>query len=523
MWKDLRFGVKIISMPLVAALGFILVLMAVLSANHQSKLIFDEIQNGYFPALQLFSNAGFKLEKLQRTLQDAVSTADIDLLVQTEGLRDEILNNFSKAEQIPTLDSTEVGQIRDMFLSYYGKASQTSSRMIEGDSGPDLLASIENMREQYNTLDAKLNELTENAKQETGKAFLRAGELQSRASHRSILTVLAALIVLSTLSFVVTTHVTGVLKDTMNKAHLMAEGDLTQRFSADSQDELGRTSQELDRLFARIKEILESINTNSLSLAGASEQLSVLSREMKNSAERTSTQAGDASGASEEVLSHVQSIAVAAEELSVGVGEIAANAAEAAKIAGSAVEVAAETGTTIRELQSSSTEIGKVIKVITSIAEQTNLLALNATIEAARAGDAGKGFAVVAAEVKKLAQDTSVSAEEIETLVEAIQTRTRMAGEAIEKISGVIRKIHDIQTVIASAVEEQSSTTSEIGHNIADAAARSSEISENISQVARDAKMTIEAAFSTDAAASDLARLASELKTIAGQFVFEES
>ena len=111
-----------------------------------------------------------------------------------------------------------------------------------------------------------------------------------------------------------------------------------------------------------------------------------------------------------------------------------------------------------------------MVKVITSIAEQTNLLALNATIEAARAGEAGKGFAVVANEVKELAKETAKATEDISRKIDAIQGDTAEAVKAIKEIRGIIGQVNDIATTIASAVEEQTATTNEIGRNVAEAA-----------------------------------------------------
>ena len=128
------------------------------------------------------------------------------------------------------------------------------------------------------------------------------------------------------------------------------------------------------------------------------------------------------------------------------------------------------TNATVAKLGESSAEIGKVIKVITSIAQQTNLLALNATIEAARAGEAGKGFAVVANEVKELAKETAKATEDISQKIEAIQTDTRGAVEAIGQIGQIINQINDIPNTIASAVEEQTATTNEISRNVTEAA-----------------------------------------------------
>ena len=146
--------------------------------------------------------------------------------------------------------------------------------------------------------------------------------------------------------------------------------------------------------------------------------------------------------------------------------------------------------TLIGKLGESSREIGDVVKAITSIAEQTNLLALNATIEAARAGEAGKGFAVVASEVKDLAQETAKATEDIAARVKSIQHDTAAAVAAITEIVEIIGRLGDYQTTIASAVEEQTATTSEMSRNISEAAASTTEIASNIADIAHAAQST---------------------------------
>ena len=170
------------------------------------------------------------------------------------------------------------------------------------------------------------------------------------------------------------------------------------------------------------------------------------------------------------------------------------------------------------KLGESSAEIGQVIKVITSIAQQTNLLALNATIEAARAGEAGKGFAVVANEVKELAKETAKATEDISQKIEAIQTDTGGAVEAIGRISDIINQVNDIQGTIASAVEEQTATTNEIGRNVAEAATGTTDISNNVAEVAQIAKGASEGAHDTLTASQQLARMAAELQQLVSRF-----
>ena len=144
----------------------------------------------------------------------------------------------------------------------------------------------------------------------------------------------------------------------------------------------------------------------------------------------------------------------------------------------------------MQELELAGAEIGEILKVITSIAEQTNLLALNATIEAARAGDSGKGFAVVASEVKALAQETSQATEDITAKIAAIQSTTVHARESIDKITSVIGEIHENQTTIAAAVEEQGAATQEISRNVQQAAQGATQVASSITDVNRGATET---------------------------------
>ncbi len=290
----------------------------------------------------------------------------------------------------------------------------------------------------------------------------------------------------------------------------------------ESEDEIGETTAALNVMKNNLRNTVHAIAETAASVAHASEDLTTTSHQISANSAETSAQADVVSRSAQAVSQNLQTVATGAEEMGASIKEIAKNATEAAKVATGAVKVAEDTTATVTKLGDSSTEIGQVIKVITSIAQQTNLLALNATIEAARAGEAGKGFAVVANEVKELAKETAKATEDISRKIEAIQTDTKGAVDAIASISGVIHQINDISGTIATAVEEQNATTNEMSRNVSEAAQGSGEITSNISGVAEAASSTSQGANDTQREAQELVQLSTKLSHLVEQFKIEK-
>ena len=299
-----------------------------------------------------------------------------------------------------------------------------------------------------------------------------------------------------------------------------ASGDLTARVNVTGEDAVGQMGTALEALLSMLRGSVAKIAANSETLAAAAEQLQVVSRQMDSNSAETSNQVTIVTAASIDVANNVESVAAASEQLVASIQEIAGSTASAARVAAEAVEAGRATNDTVRRLGDSSAEIDQIVKVITGIAQQTNLLALNATIEAARAGDAGKGFAVVANEVKELALETAKATEDISAKIEAIQADTHLSVESIGGMVTIIDQISEFQNTIASAVEEQAATTSEIARGVAAASGGSAGITANMHKVSSAADSTAAGASDSQNSAAELARMSAELKVLVGQFTY---
>nr|WP_260408301.1 methyl-accepting chemotaxis protein [Planomonospora venezuelensis] len=298
----------------------------------------------------------------------------------------------------------------------------------------------------------------------------------------------------------------------------MVSGDLSRRTDVASADEIGAMARMLNTAIGSVRETVDALTSSATTVAVSAEQMTQVSRRIAASAERTSGQADSASGTARTVERDIAATARGSEEIKASISEISRNTTAAVSVVGEAVTMAERANTIMEELGTSSAEIGSVVKTITSIAEQTNLLALNATIEAARAGEAGKGFAVVAGEVKDLAQETARATEDIARRVEAIQAGTAGAVEAIGQISSVIARIDEFQTVIASAMEEQSATTAGMTRSMEEAVRHSGEIGQSVTAIAATALATSEDAATSLQTARELSAMAERLRNAAARF-----
>ena len=489
---------------------------------HQEMQMYRDLNGEMSPSL-------LDLERVRFAVRMMVSDnkgdlpKEIALYQQRKSEYEETIAKWSK--QLPE------GRLKEMITSEGYDAGRKYMDVVEQKVIPALQggnrdAAIGVVNDEALTLADTSIRATDNALKEIR---IRSDELDKGAastvsSRTMMLMGLAAVIcvVVTLLGWTTSRSVANGTQEALRFAEEIAAGNLSQSdLVASGEDELSGLARALNQMSSSLRRTILAIAENAQHVASASQQLSTTSQQISANSEETSARANVVSQATQEVSHNLKSVSTGAAEMTSTIQSIAANAHEAATVASSAMQTAQAANATVGKLGASSAEIGEVIKVITSIAQQTNLLALNATIEAARAGEAGKGFAVVANEVKELAKQTAKATEDISRKITAIQTDTKGAVDAIGSITGVIGQVNDISATIATAVEEQSATTTEMTRNVADAATGSEEITRNIEGVAEAARGTSSSAQDSQKAATELSDMAEQLRGLVSQFRIE--
>jgi methyl-accepting chemotaxis protein len=261
------------------------------------------------------------------------------------------------------------------------------------------------------------------------------------------------------------------------------------------------------QLYEEMKRMVKHISNAGLQISTSSAQIRAASEE----------QATGVAGQS----SAISQVTTTIEELDTTATRIAKNAENVARIAGDTLagmqEINAKVNDTAKKILSlgeKSQSIGNITKLIDGIADQTNLLALNAAIEAARAGEVGRGFAVVAQEVRKLAERSSESTEEIRQLINEIQGETNTTIMSIEGSTKWVKKGLDL-------IEETAKSAKEISIATQQQKFASDQVVQAMREIDSVTKQFVSSTRQATASAAQLSSLSEELKSAISDFKLE--
>ena len=368
------------------------------------------------------------------------------------------------------------------------------------------------------------------------KVSLDSVEAQVSAFRLKIAGVaLVALGALLVIIYLITNHLVSKPLEALRKGLAdiaRGDGDLTRRLEVNGNDEVGQAAQVFNEMMENFNQLVRQVRDSASQVSARVAALSDSADRVTQSSHQQNEKSDQAASAVEQLVSSISSIAQSAEHVQLQSQESLARANEGSRnlnvLLGemNVVEHAVkEMADSVNNFVKNTEAITMMTREVKDIAEQTNLLALNAAIEAARAGEQGRGFAVVADEVRKLAEKSSRSATEIDSItaqlsaqsvavrrsieagmahLESSQTAVHSVSDVLQATNGSVTEVGHGLDAIASATDQQRRFSGDVENSI-----------EAIAGMARENSGTVE---QTAGAAHDLKRLAEGLAALVGRF-----
>ncbi|MGL6257881.1 methyl-accepting chemotaxis protein [Vibrio sp. WXL210] len=457
-----------------------------------------------------------RLRDAQVITNDALASNDITFVTEAINANKKAITHLNDsfnglAEQMPRL-KRNFGAVVDAFSQDIGQKGGVLDQHNQYlRSRAALYDNIANLGADIDVAMALLGSFNTAASDGLQNSLQNAGEVYDQSILRSLV-VLALVVILATgVGYHIASSVRTPLTNILKSLESLTKGDLTNRIKIGYSNEFSRVSNHINTLADSLHDIVQRLNSASDALTNTATENQTTSQNAQTKLNVQRAQTASVATAMTEMSHSVQEVANSAQSTLTMVQEVETASSSGRKIMSSNISTINQLETQLHdsvdavgELQKMSSQIGSILDVIRNIAEQTNLLALNAAIEAARAGEQGRGFAVVADEVRVLAQRTTESTSEIESMISNLQSSSTTASKviescmqdmertvaqasdangAMEEVQALILQISQMSSYISQAAGEQSETTAGIAKNIEEINAIADESYQAMSQI----------------------------------------